>query len=337
MTTPIQNQKLDSLLMPWHTDWTALFGTARPLILEIGFGYGAFLFHLARQHPQSNIVGIEISNRCLVKVEGRLARESFPNVRVIHSRAETALNHLFVPESLAEIHINFPDPWFKTDHARRRLMQRDTLDAMVSRLQPNGSLYLATDIIAYAEMSAELLAATPGLTNQLASPWVNSLPGRVTTKYEARARAEGRSCYYFAYRRNDVPAPAVPVIKDLDMPHMVFTTPLSLDDMRDRFEAFHHNDGDVHIGYSAVFRGEYTLLFEIHVNEPTISQHTALLLTQRQVENEYTLQLASFGHARPTEGVHAAVYALGSWLLSLHPDAQVVKQKLRPDVSAGAT
>ena len=330
----VQTQKLDSLSLPWPTGWSALFGAERPLILEIGFGRGAFLFHLAQQNPDANVIGLEISNRCLVKVEQRIVREQTPNVRVIHSRAETALSHLFEPSTLAQVHVNFPDPWFKSDHARRRLMQRDTVDVLVSRLQPHGDLFLATDIVAYAEMSAELLANTPGLDNQFATPWVNTMPGRVVTKYEAKARREGRDCYYFHYRRNSVPGPDAPVIKEADMPHMVFSSPLSLDEMRQRFEPFHHNVGDIHVGYSAVFQSDYTLLFEIHVNEPTIDQHAALLLTARQgLEGQFTLQLSSLGHARPTEGMHVAVNALGKWLLDLHPDARIVEHKLREALS----
>ena len=326
----VQTRKLDSLTMAWHTDWAALFGTSRPLILEIGFGQGTFLFHLTRTYPEANVIGLEISNQCLVKAEDRLLREKIANLRIIHSRAETALNHLFEPSSLWQVHINFPDPWFKRGHARRRLMQRDTVDALVSRLQVGGELYLATDILAYAEMSADLMMNTPGLDNLCDTPWVDSMPGRVTTKYEARAKAEGRDCYYFAYCRNDVPPPDVPVMKDLDMPHLVFTSPLSLDAMAQQFTPFSHSEDEIHVGYSAVFRGEHTLLFEVHVNEPTISQHTALLLTQRYgAENHFTLQMGSFGHPRPTQGMHVAVSALGEWLLSLHPESRLVTRKVK--------
>src|SRR5262249_37513621 len=152
-------------------------------------------------------------------------RAKHTNIRLIHAMAETALYHLFTPASIQQIHVNFPDPWFKTDHARRRLIQRDTLDAMVNRLAPSGTFYLATDILAYAEMARDLLQATPGLDNALPDSWVNDLPRRAITKYEAAARSEGRPCYYFVYRRNPTPAPDVPVIRDAEMPHVVFTGP----------------------------------------------------------------------------------------------------------------
>lgn len=328
-------RKLSSLTLPWPVNWLELFNTdqPRPLILEIGFGYGQFLLHLAQTNPNAHIVGLEISNRCLTITETRLEKQRLNNVRVIHSTAETALNHLFQPALLSQIHINFPDPWFKTRHGHRRLMQRDTLDAIVSRLAPAGQLYLATDIIEYANMSAELLAATPGLTNQLPAAWTNTpLPGRVVTKYEGKARQEGRACYYFAYCRNDQPALDLPVITEIAMPHRVFSSPLTLDEMLTPFAAYDVAEGDTHIAFMHAFRGRYALLFEVFVKEPTIDQHFAVMVLERRDKpHEYTVQLGSLGHPRSTNGVHRAVLLLADWLLHLHPEARVLKENIHDE------
>jgi tRNA (guanine-N7-)-methyltransferase len=326
--TTFHLRKLNSRDLSWPANWPELFGADRPLILEIGFGYGDFLLHLARQNPDCNIIGLEISNRCLTKVESRVERHGLTNVRLIHTPAETALHHLFEPESLREVHINFPDPWFKSRHAGRRLMQRDTLDALVSRLQTGGRLYLATDILEYAEMSHELLADTPGLDNLLDSGWVNEpLPGRVVTKYERTAQREGRACYYFAYQRNSVPAPEIPVIKELDMPHVVLHSPLDLEAMRAAFTPIETTYGDTHIHIGMVFLGERSLLFDVYVKELTIDQRVALVLVEREAPQEFTLQLSVIGHPRPTAGIHAATNLLADWLLSLHPDVKILKRK----------
>jgi tRNA (guanine-N7-)-methyltransferase len=353
-------RKLSSMTLPWPTDWNTVFddhpAEAPPLIVEIGFGRGAFLWHLAEQHPNARIVGLEISNRCLLSVEQGIERRKVSNVRVIHSRAETALRHLLTPASIAEFHINFPDPWFKRGHSHRRLMQRDTLDALVSRLTPGGRLYLATDIRDYAEMSAELLQATQGLTNLLATPWVDTMPGRVVTKYESKARAEGRPCHYFAYERNHLPAPDVPLIEELPMPHIVLSSPLTLDEIAERFEPRAYREGvqvevfageeasvdeprltanfssdTTFISFMAVFRGRGALLFETHIGEPTIDQRIGLLLMERWhgKAGEYTLQPGTLGHPRMTEGVHAAVKLLAEWVLAQSPDARVLFSKLR--------
>jgi hypothetical protein len=198
--------------------------------------------------------------------------------------AETALHHLFTPASIWQVHINFPDPWFKTGHAHRRLMQRDTLDALVNRLAPGGELYLATDIGDYAEMSADLLRATPGLDNCLPEAWVHQPPERrgVVTKYEAIARREGRLCYYFHYQRNRQPAPEVPVIKDSPMPHVVFSSPLTPAEMVTRFEPRKEYQGGTSIHLMHAYLGQGTILIETHVGEPTITQHVALLIMERE-------------------------------------------------------
>jgi len=328
----IQTRKLSALALPWPVNWPELFGDERPLILEIGFGGGQYLLHLARQHPEAGIVGLEISNQSLLRAERAVVRERLPNIRVIHSRAETALGHLFEPASLSEVHINFPDPWFKRGHHHRRLMQRDTLDALVSRMRPGAHLYLATDIREYAEMSAELLEATPGLDNQLPTSWAADMPGRIVTKYEGRAHLAGRPCHYFAYQRNQQPAPNVPVVRDVPMPHAVFASPLSFDDMRAAYAPFKAADGDTHIGFSEIYQGRSGLIVEIHVSEPTIEQHTALFLTTHgPVTGEYTLKMSTLGHPRPTEGMQLAVRALAAWLVGLHPEARLIHHALSPE------
>jgi tRNA (guanine-N7-)-methyltransferase len=328
-------EKLSANRLSWPTDWQQIFkdvpgSSPRPLILEIGFGRAVFLAHLARTNPQAGVIGVEVSSRCMVEGEHLIVQYGLLNARVVHSTAETALHHLFAPATLAQIHINFPDPWFKTGHAHRRLMQRDTLDAMVSRLQPDGKLYLATDIVEYAEMSADLLRETAGLTNLLSTPYVYTMPGRVITKYEAKAAREGRRCYYFAYTRNDAAALDLPVQKDLPMPHLVFQSPLSLGDIHGQFDTMqqqHEQDG-VYISFLRAYRGAHDLLIETYIKEPTIEQHLALILMQRKLDNEFTLKLSTIGQPRPTAGVHRAVALLGAWLLGLHSDSRVIQDKI---------
>ncbi len=322
-------RKLSSLTLPWPVDWTTLFGRDCPLIVEIGFGYGAFLIHLGSQNPGANVIGLEIASRCLTAGEEAVERKGLTNVRIIHSTAETALHHLFSPASISQVHINFPDPWFKKRHGHRRLMQRDTLDAIVSRLQPGGLFYLATDIIEYAEMSAELLAQTPGLVNLSTTPWTREMPGRTLTKYERKARAEGRECYYFAYQRSTTPVPNLPVVEELEMPHIVFSSPLNLDEMLAQFTSSEHQFGDTHISILNGYRGKNVLLFEVFVNEPTIDQRVAIILSQHPEPHEYTLKLGVLGHPRPTDGLHRTISLLGDWLVSLHPDAQVIKRGVK--------
>ncbi|PJF26831.1 MAG: tRNA (guanosine(46)-N7)-methyltransferase TrmB [Phototrophicales bacterium] len=323
--------RLSAQTLPWAADWDGLFGRAAPLILEIGFGRGAFLIHLAQTHTDCNVIGVEVANRCLEAAESAVERLGLTNVRVVHARAETALHHLFRPNALSQVHINFPDPWFKRGHRHRRLMQADTLDALASRMQPGAHLYLATDILDYAEMSAALLESVSTFENLLPESWTTEPPpGRIVTKYEEKARREGRTPMYFIYRRTPHPAPDIPVIEELPMAHLIFSSPLDLEALRDGFVPEQFERDGAYIRLTAVYLGYSSLLFEAHVSEPTIDQHIALTLLPKG-DGRYTVQVNTLGHPRMTAGVHAAVRRLGEKLIGLHPDARLVDAKLQGD------
>lgn len=336
MTTPIplHQRYLSATNLPWPTNWSELFEVERPLIVEIGFGNADFLVHLAKTHPDFNVIGLEISNESLQKAASKIKTNRLTNVCAVHARAETALAHLFVPASIHTFYINYPDPWFKKRHSERRLMQRDTLDALVSRLIPGGWLYLATDVMDYAEMSAELLAETPTLTNQFDTPWVDSMPGRITTKYEARGIREGNPGKFFLYRRNNVPVIHPPVLKELDMPHVILTSPQTPLEMANQFERTTYNVGEgIHVNVLNIFHNPQhdSLLFETLIVEPTIEQHIALLLTPRETQGEYTLRYSTLGVPRITEGVHRATQLLGEWVASLHPESKILSLRVREE------
>jgi SAM-dependent methyltransferase len=174
----------------------------------------------------------------------------------------------------------------------------------------------------------ELLRETLGLDNTLPADWINEMPGRVVTKYEGRAQRDGRACYYFAYRRNQQPAPDVPVIKEIEMTHVVFNTPLNLDDMLAHFEGSEHKLGDTIVRMLHGYRGRNVLLFEVYIHEPTLDQHISLVISPRETEHEYTLKVGTMGYPRSTPGLQKAVALMAEWVVSLSPEAKVVKHKL---------
>ncbi|GAB5493133.1 MAG: hypothetical protein Phog2KO_33480 [Phototrophicaceae bacterium] len=324
-------KSLTSLTMAWATDWTALFGIERPLIVEIGFGNADYLIALAKANPECNVIGFEISTQSIYKAERKIRKNKLDNAVAIHSRGETAINHLFEPQSIREIHVNYPDPWFKTRHAGRRIMQEDMLLAMTSRLEIGGLFYLATDIVEYAEMSHDILMEASGLSNELDAPWVDNLPERlITTKYEEKGVREGRPGNYFKYRRNDTVIPDVPVMEEWTVPHVILKTPMTSQEIATAVEKTTFHKGEyIHV---AVFNGFWNIsndsvLFEVNIAEPTIEQHIALSLRHREETDDYILRYATFGMPRPTEGMHFATSSLAQWIADLHPDAEVVSDR----------
>ncbi|MEN8180972.1 MAG: tRNA (guanosine(46)-N7)-methyltransferase TrmB [Myxococcota bacterium] len=173
-----------------------------PLVLEIGFGRGEFLFALATAGPTRAFLGVEYSAKRVLKTARRLARSELHNVRLLLAPAEDVVRDLLPSGSLEAVWVNFPDPWPKKRHHKRRLLQARFVRALAGRLRSGGALHIATDHVGYAESVAEVLGAEPLLEN-LAEParWLPEVPGRPPTAYELEWRAEGRALHFFEYRR----------------------------------------------------------------------------------------------------------------------------------------
>ena len=93
------------------------------LVVEIGFGRGEFLKDLAQRSPETAFLAIEASHKRMLKMARRLALGEFRNIRLVAARAEVVVEDILLPESVACFWINFPDPWPKKRHHRRRLIQ----------------------------------------------------------------------------------------------------------------------------------------------------------------------------------------------------------------------
>jgi len=324
-------RKLNILTLDWPLRQERLFPRVQPLIVEIGFGNGDFLMHLAQTQPNHNVIGFEISSQSMDKAEAKIEKLGLDNARAIHGRAETALAHLLAPESVSEFHINYPDPWFKKKHQRRRLISRDTVDLLTSRLARGGRLTLATDISDYAEMAHAILSETSGLSNQFDRPWVDEIEGRFRTKYELKGYREGRRGHFFMYQRNDLPLEHPPLVEELEMPHLFLQSPLSAAEICERFQGARRKLGEVHVAILRAYADpkRNSAVFEVVVEEPTIEQHTMIMLSPREEAGEYIVKMTSLGHARPTYGMHRAVEAVGEWVAGLDEGGMVLARKLR--------
>jgi tRNA (guanine-N7-)-methyltransferase len=175
---------------------------ALPLVVEIGFGRGEFLIGLAEENPEQAFVGIEYSRKRTLKMARRVARLGLRNVALVEAPAEDVLRDALPDASVSCFWLNFPDPWPKKRHHRRRFIQIGTLGRISRCLAPEGLLRIATDDPGYAEWIDEHLSAAPDLENCYAPErWRREAPGRTLTAYEQKWRAQGRSFYFFEYRR----------------------------------------------------------------------------------------------------------------------------------------
>ncbi|HZL90099.1 MAG TPA: tRNA (guanosine(46)-N7)-methyltransferase TrmB [Pirellulaceae bacterium] len=154
--------------LPPQLDQQALFGRAAPLEVEVGSGKGLFLAGAAQSHPERNFLGIEVAYKYARFAAARLARQEFFHARVICADAQ-ALFATWVPsESLAAVHVYFPDPWWKKKHRRRRVMNAPFLRDIERTLIPGGALHFWTDVEEYFQSTLELIAQTTALSGPLA-------------------------------------------------------------------------------------------------------------------------------------------------------------------------
>ena len=172
------------------------------LSVDLGFGRGELLLELARAEPGAAFLGVEYSFKRVLKLARRLARSELRNVRLVCDSAEAIVGDRLLDASVHAFWINFPDPWPKKRHQRRRLLQPAFVRQLARRLEPGGLLHAATDHEGYADAIAEVLSAEPLLENVHApAAWSSQAPPRTATAYELEWRAQGRDCRYFAYRR----------------------------------------------------------------------------------------------------------------------------------------
>lgn len=188
-----------------RSGWSKLFGLpVAPLRLhvDIGFGNGEFLTELARRDPGRAVVGIELSFKRVLKVARRLSHSDLRNVRLLGVDAAWAVREAFEDESVESFWINFPDPWPKRRHRRRRFVEPAFVAELSRRLMIGGSLHVATDDPEYATAIRTALAGEPLLEN---APALTAHQGEQRefppTAFERVWTAKRRRCFFFEYRR----------------------------------------------------------------------------------------------------------------------------------------
>jgi len=171
------------------------------IVMEIGFGNGDFLVHLAQTHPDWLLVGVEIYLPGVAKAVGRLDDAGLiEQCRITQLPAQFVLTHQVEEEQLDGVFINHPDPWPKAKHHKRRIIQKDFAALLVSRLKPGGFIKLASDKADLAEWMRDILDATPGLSNVAGlGGYIERDPDRPETKFEQRGNNAGRTSQFLHF------------------------------------------------------------------------------------------------------------------------------------------
>ena len=209
-TVPAEGERIDP---------DVVFGRRAPLVVEIGSGQGENIAAAAAAHPERDHLACEVYVPGIAETLDRIQRAGGPrNVRILPLDAQRALPALLPPASIDELWIFFPDPWHKTKHHKRRLVNPPLLDAVLPLLKPGAVLRLATDWAQYASHMRQVLDAEPRLrsltphgprpagtaTDPLPEElpltgWAPRFDGRVLTSFERKAHNAGRLVWDLAY------------------------------------------------------------------------------------------------------------------------------------------
>lgn len=183
-------------------DSRTLFGDDRPLHFEIGFGSGEHLAYRADLLPDHGFIGCEPFLNGVATALTHVRDQGLANVRLWNNDALDVLRR--IPDgALTMVYLLHPDPWPKARHSKRRMVNDGPLDLVAAKLKPGGEFRLGTDDPTYCRWSMmimnrrrdfEWLAETP-------SDFLVRPGGWPETRYEAKARRQGREVWYFRYRR----------------------------------------------------------------------------------------------------------------------------------------
>lgn len=205
--TPGQKQAvelhMDKWALPYQAsllDYDQAFGRAAPTILEIGFGMGETTQKIAQLRADENFLGVEVFNAGVGALLKRIEESGITNIRIIQHDAVEVVQNMIAPDSLAGVHIYFPDPWPKKRHHKRRLVRPEFIALLASRIKPGGYIHCATDWEDYAGQMLEVLSSEALLRNTC-TDYAPKPDYRPQTKFETRGLRLGHGIRDLVFTR----------------------------------------------------------------------------------------------------------------------------------------
>ncbi|WP_036480442.1 tRNA (guanosine(46)-N7)-methyltransferase TrmB [Myxosarcina sp. GI1] len=192
---PLTKKFQQPILLP---DWNEIYSRSnRPLHLDIGCARGKFLLKLAQLHPETNFLGIEIRQSLVNSANHKKAKLNLSNLHYLFGN----INNSAVPilksfdnDVLKSVTIQFPDPWFKNKHHKRRVVQPDLVKTLSDYLVSGGTIFLQSDIKEVAQEMCDRFAANSLLVRQHQG-WLETNPLEVPTERELFVLAQNKPVY----------------------------------------------------------------------------------------------------------------------------------------------
>jgi tRNA (guanine-N7-)-methyltransferase len=168
-----------------------------PVDIEIGFGKGLFILQKARVYKNINFIGFEIKTGLVKYVENIIERENLENIYVERSYADISIPEKIPAGRIRNIYINFPDPWWKRRHKKRRILQKEFINLFYNILKLDGTIYVRTDVKEYSDFVKENFAEFDAFV-----PVEHDIiSDNIMSNREIRCQNEGLDIYYLAFKK----------------------------------------------------------------------------------------------------------------------------------------
>ncbi|MBB3103431.1 tRNA (guanosine(46)-N7)-methyltransferase TrmB [Azomonas macrocytogenes] len=184
-------------------DFDQIFGRQAPRTFEIGFGMGHSTLEMAANAPHEDFIGVEVHKPGVGALLSGMLVQELTNLRIYSCDALDVLRECVPDATLDRVLLFFPDPWHKSRHHKRRIVQPAFAELVRLKLKSGGVLHMATDWLPYAEHMLEVMNAAPGYRNLAEDGcYVPRPPERPITKFERRGERLGHGVWDLKFQRD---------------------------------------------------------------------------------------------------------------------------------------
>jgi tRNA (guanine-N7-)-methyltransferase len=199
---PLSNKYLTEVTVP---DWEKVYqNPGQPIHLDLGCARGRFLLQMAQLQSQINFLGIEIRETLVLEANSIGEQLGLTNLHYLFANVNNSLDRIlssFPKDSLHWVTIQFPDPWFKQRHKRRRVVQPEVVDTLAKYLVPGGKVLLQSDVEDVALEMGDRFWANSSFQKQHQEPWLETNPLPVPTEREKATFAKGEPVYRLLFAK----------------------------------------------------------------------------------------------------------------------------------------
>mgnify|MGYP004609325879 CR=1 FL=1 len=190
-----ENRRFDIEVEPEYIDFAKLFGNNNPLYLEVGCGMGGFAVEFAKQHPDINLIAVEINENVIIKAAEKTLDEGIYNIRFLCVSANY-LDRYIRPDSIDEMFLNFSCPYPKNRYESHRLTSPVFLEIYKRLLKKGAVICQKTDNMHFFEYSIEQFSKANFTLSNISLDLHNSdFEGNIVTEYESKFISQGLPIY----------------------------------------------------------------------------------------------------------------------------------------------